>query len=110
MIVKSAELYKNYLYKYLKEGIAMIIEDSKVIDGGITKVFYPEVANKFNSTSNRVERAIRHAIEKSCENVEFQALEEYFGEAIDENRRKPTNSQFLSTMVERVQDELNSLH
>ena len=93
-------------YHFLKEGIALVIEDPKMLKGGITKVFYPKMAQVFDTTPSRIERAVRHAIQSGCDKISVNTIQEYFGEAI-ELGEKPTNSQFISALAEIIREELN---
>ena len=88
-------------YKYIREGIMLLYssEDSMHL---ITKEIYPEIALKFNTTSSRVERAIRHAIEISWIRGDLKLMENIFGNSIDFERSRPTNSEFLTTIADRL--------
>ena len=88
-------------YKYIREGIMLLYssEDSMHL---ITKEIYPEIALKFNATSSRVERAIRHAIEISWIRGDLKLMENIFGNSIDFERSRPTNSEFLTTIADRL--------
>lgn len=88
-------------YKYIREGI-MLLYTSKELVNLVTKDIYPEIANRFNTTSSRVERAIRHAIEISWIRGDLKIMEEIFGNSIDFERSKPTNSEFLTTIADRL--------
>ena len=77
-------------YQYIKEGIMLIYENPRMI-GGITKELYPEIANKYNTTVSRVERAIRHAIEVSWNRGDWDLMDEIFGHSVDVDKAKPTN-------------------
>ena len=71
------------------------------LDGEKTKEIYPKIANKYQTTSSRVERAIRHAIEISWTRGDIKLMEDLFGNSIDFDRSRPTNSEFLSTIADR---------
>jgi len=88
-------------YVYIREGINIMIESNEII-GGITKEIYPEIAKKYNTTSSRVERAIRHAIEISWNRGDYDAMEEIFGHSVDYDRAKPTNSEFIATIADHL--------
>lgn len=88
-------------HRYLKEAITMVIADETVLHG-VTKILYPEIAKKFDTTASRVERAIRHAIEKSALNANIDLFEEIFGYTISVNKGKPTNSEFIASVAEYV--------
>lgn len=88
-------------YKYIREGIMLLYssEDSMHL---ITKEIYPEIATRYNTTSSRVERAIRHAIEISWIRGDLKLMENIFGNSIDFERSRPTNSEFLTTIADRL--------
>ena len=88
-------------YKYIREGI-MLLYTSREVVNLVTKDIYPEIANRFNTTSSRVERAIRHAIEISSIRGDLKVMEDIFGNSIDFERSKPTNSEFLTTIADRL--------
>lgn len=91
-------------YQYIREGICMIYNDPNVI-GGITKELYPDLASKFETTVSRVERAIRHAIEVSWNRGNWDYMEELFGHSVDIDKAKPTNSEFLVTVADKLRLE-----
>jgi len=91
-------------YQYIRESI-MIVYDRPEIIGGITKELYPEVANKYDTTVSRVERAIRHAIEVSWNRGSWDLMEEIFGHSIDIDKAKPTNSEFIVTIADKLKLE-----
>ena len=120
---KSINLYKNNLeisitrmlhelgmpshikgYQYIREGIIMIYNNPEII-GGITKELYPDVASKFDTTVSRVERAIRHAIEVSWNRGNWDLMEEIFGHSVDIDKAKPTNSEFIVTIADKLRLE-----
>ncbi len=76
--------------------------ESNEITGGITKEIYPEIARKYNTTSSRVERAIRHAIEISWNRGDYDTMEEIFGHSVDYDKAKPTNSEFIATIADHL--------
>ena len=88
-------------YQYIREGIEIIYERPETI-GGITKELYPELANKFDTTVSRVERAIRHAIEVSWNRGDWDLMEEIFGHSVDIDKAKPTNSEFIVTIADKL--------
>ena len=88
-------------YQYLREAITVIFERPETI-GGITKELYPELANKFDTTVSRVERAIRHAIEVSWNRGNWDYMEELFGHSVDIDKAKPTNSEFVVTLADKL--------
>ena len=91
-------------YQYIKEGIMLIYENPRMI-GGITKELYPEIANKYNTTVSRVERAIRHAIEVSWNRGDWDLMDEIFGHSVDVDKAKPTNSEFIVTVADKLRLE-----
>lgn len=88
-------------YQYIREGIGIIFERPETI-GGITKELYPELACKFDTTVSRVERAIRHAIEVSWNRGNWNLMEEIFGHSVDIDKAKPTNSEFIVTVADKL--------
>lgn len=88
-------------YQYLREAIIYSVEDPEML-GAVTKILYPTIAKRSHTTSSRVERAIRHAIEvawnRGCEEV----LEEIFGYTISVGRGKPTNSEFIAMLADKI--------
>ena len=88
-------------YQYIREGIGIIYERPETI-GGITKELYPELADKFDTTVSRVERAIRHAIEVSWNRGDWDLMEEIFGHSVDIDKAKPTNSEFIVTIADKL--------
>ena len=91
-------------YQYIREGIGIIYEHPETI-GGITKELYPELAYKFDTTVSRVERAIRHAIEVSWNRGNWDLMEEIFGHSVDIDKAKPTNSEFIVTIADKLRLE-----
>lgn len=91
-------------YQYIRDGITMIYNNPEII-GGITKELYPDVATKYNTTVSRVERAIRHAIEVSWNRGNWDLMEEIFGHSVDIDRAKPTNSEFIVTIADKLRLE-----
>lgn len=124
---KSINLYKNNLeisitrmlhelgmpshikgYQYIREGIIMIYNNPEII-GGITKELYPDVASKFDTTVSRVERAIRHAIEVSWNRGNWDLMEEIFGHSVDIDKAKPTNSEFIVTIADKLRLDFHKI-
>lgn len=95
-------------YQYIRESILLIYKNPYII-GGITKELYPEVAERYKTTSSRVERAIRHAIEVSWNRGDYEYMEELFGHSVDYDRAKPTNSEFIATVADKLRLDLNTL-
>lgn len=91
-------------YEYIREGILMLYNDPSII-GGITKELYPEIADKYNTSVSRVERAIRHAIEVSWNRGNIDLMEEVFGHSVDYDKAKPTNSEFIVTLADKLKLE-----
>jgi two-component system response regulator (stage 0 sporulation protein A) len=88
-------------YQYLRAAILMTIKDSDAINS-VTKVLYPSVAKKYQTTTSRVERAIRHAIEVAWDRGDVDTLNSYFGYTIQNNRGKPTNSEFIAMIADNL--------
>ena len=96
-------------YQYIREGIGILYERPETI-GGITKELYPELANKFDTTVSRVERAIRHAIEVSWNRGSWDLMEEIFGHSVDIDKAKPTNSEFIVTIADKLRLDNHKVH
>ena len=88
-------------YQYLRDSIIMSIEHPEIINA-VTKQLYPSVAKKYETTSSRVERAIRHAIEVAWDRGDVDVLNSYFGYTIHNGRGKPTNSEFVAMISDRL--------
>ncbi len=88
-------------YQYIRESVYLMYENPDML-GGITKCIYPEIANRFDTTASRVERAIRHAIEVSWSRGDYDVMEELFGHSVDYDRSKPTNSEFIATLADNL--------
>ncbi len=95
-------------YQYIREGISIVYEHPETI-GGITKELYPELADKFSTTVSRVERAIRHAIEVSWNRGNWNLMEEIFGHSVDIDKAKPTNSEFIVTIADKLRLEFHKV-
>lgn len=93
-------------YQYLREGITIVYLHPEIV-GGITKELYPMIAEKYNSTTSRVERSIRHAIEVSWNRGNWELMEEIFGHSVDIDKAKPTNSEFIVTIADRLRLEFS---
>lgn len=91
-------------YQYIREGISLMYNNPDLI-GGITKELYPEIASKYKTTVSRVERAIRHAIEVSWNRGDWDLMEEIFGHSVDIDKAKPTNSEFIVTIADKLRLE-----
>ena len=94
-------------YQYLREAIIIAINDMDVINA-ITKVLYPMVAKKFDTTPSRVERAIRHAIEVAWDRGDLDTLQRFFGYTVSNTKGKPTNSEFIALIADKLQLQLKS--
>ena len=94
-------------YQYLREAIMMVVNDIDVINQ-ITKSLYPQIAHKFNTTPSRVERAIRHAIEVAWGRGQQEVVENIFGYTISAAKGKPTNSEFIAMIADKLRLELKS--
>ncbi len=94
-------------YQYLRDGIMMAIENVEVINQ-ITKSLYPDLAKKYHTTPSRVERAIRHAIEVAWNRGQLEATEKIFGYTINANKGKPTNSEFIAMIADKLRLEMKS--
>ena len=88
-------------YQYLRCAIMMTIDDNDVINS-VTKVLYPTVAKKYQTTTSRVERAIRHAIEVAWDRGDVDTLNSFFGYTIQNSRGKPTNSEFIAMIADNL--------
>lgn len=88
-------------YQYIREAIGIIYDRPETI-GGITKELYPELAIKYDTTVSRVERAIRHAIEVSWNRGSWDLMEDIFGHSVDIDKAKPTNSEFIVTIADKL--------
>lgn len=94
-------------YQYLREAIMMVINDIDVINQ-ITKQLYPDIAKKFNTTPSRVERAIRHAIEVAWGRGQTEVVESIFGYTVSASKGKPTNSEFIAMISDKLRLELKT--
>lgn len=94
-------------YQYLREAIMMAVDNIDVINQ-ITKQLYPEIAHKYKTTSSRVERAIRHAIEVAWTRGKIEATENIFGYTVNADKGKPTNSEFIAMIADKLRLEIKS--
>ena len=94
-------------YQYLREAIIIAVNDMDVINA-ITKVLYPQVAKTFGTTPSRVERAIRHAIEVAWDRGDLDTLQSFFGYTVSNTKGKPTNSEFIALIADKLQLQLKS--
>ena len=95
-------------YQYIRESIMIVYEKPDII-GAVTKELYPEVADKYDTTVSRVERAIRHAIEVSWNRGSWDLMEDIFGHSIDIDKAKPTNSEFIVTIADKLKLEFEKV-
>lgn len=93
-------------YSYIRDSISLMYNKPSML-GAITKELYPEIANMYDTTSSRVERAIRHAIEVSWTRGDYEVMEEIFGHSVDYDRAKPTNSEFIATLADKLRLEIH---
>jgi two-component system response regulator (stage 0 sporulation protein A) len=94
-------------YQYLREAIMVAVRDREAV-GAITKVLYPAVARTFNTTPSRVERAIRHAIEVAWDRGDLETLQRFFGYTVSHVKGKPTNSEFIAMIADKLQLQLRA--
>lgn len=94
-------------YQYLREAIMIAVNDMDVINA-ITKVLYPQVAKTFSTTPSRVERAIRHAIEVAWDRGDLDTLQRFFGYTVSNTKGKPTNSEFIALIADRLKLQLKN--
>ena len=92
-------------YQYVREAIVLAVQDMEVINA-VTKVLYPEVARRYNTTPSRVERAVRHAIETAWDRGDLETLQRYFGYTVSNTKGKPTNSEFIAMIADRIRLQL----
>lgn len=88
-------------YQYVREAIIIAVQDMDVINA-VTKVLYPEVAHRYGTTPSRVERAVRHAIEVAWDRGDLETLQRYFGYTVNSTKGKPTNSEFIAMIADRI--------
>ena len=91
-------------YQYVREAIILAVQDMDVINA-VTKVLYPEVARRYNTTPSRVERAVRHAIETAWDRGDLETLQRYFGYTVSNTKGKPTNLEFIAMIADRIKNE-----
>lgn len=92
-------------YRYLRMAIMMAKEDMEVV-GSVTKLLYPEIAKKFNTSDQKVERAIRNAIEVSWLRGNVETFEDLFGYSVRTGQNRPTNSEYIAQIADRINLEL----
>lgn len=96
-------------YQYLREAIMMSVEDVEML-GSITKILYPTIAAKYQTTPSRVERAIRHAIEVAWSRGKMETLDALFGYTINTGKGKPTNSEFIALIADKIRLQYRNYH
>lgn len=94
-------------YQYVREAIMITVENMEVINS-VTKVLYPEVAKRYRTTPSRVERAIRHAIEVAWDRGDIETLQRFFGYTVSNAKGKPTNSEFIAMISDRIRLRLKN--
>ncbi len=92
-------------YQYLRDAIMMVVKDLDIINS-ITKQLYPSIARVYNTTPSRVERAIRHAIEVAWSRGQVEAIDELFGYTVSIGKGKPTNSEFIAMVADKLRLEM----
>ena len=92
-------------YHYLREAIILSVKNSEIVNS-VTKLLYPTVAKTYSTTASRVERAIRHAIEVAWDRGDIDVLNSYFGYTIQNDRGKPTNSEFIAMISDKLRLKL----
>ncbi len=95
-------------YQYLRDAIMLSVEDVEMLNS-ITKVLYPTIADKFQTTPSRVERAIRHAIEVAWSRGRMETLDSLFGYTINTGKGKPTNSEFIALIADKIRLQYRNL-
>ena len=88
-------------YQYLRDAIALSVEDQEMISS-VTKILYPAIAKKNQTTASRVERAIRHAIEVAWGRGKMETIDEVFGYTVSTSKGKPTNSEFIALIADKI--------
>ena len=92
-------------YQYLRDAIMMSVQDMDMLNS-VTKVLYPGIAKKYQTTASRVERAIRHAIEVAWSRGKMDTIDEMFGYTVSNYKGKPTNSEFIALVTDRIRLEM----
>ena len=95
-------------YRYLRDAIVMVINNLEILDS-VTKSLYPAIAEQYRTTQSRVERAIRHAIEVSCQRGQIEVINDVFGYTISSGKGKPTNSEFIAMIADKLMLEMKKL-
>ena len=94
-------------YQYLREAISMSFNNMNMLNS-ITKILYPSIAKKFQTTPSRVERAIRHAIEVAWSRGKMDTLDDLFGYTISNGKGKPTNSEFIALITDKIRLQMKN--
>lgn len=92
-------------YHYMREAVCMTMENMELV-GSVTKLLYPEIAKTFKTTDQKVERAIRSIIEVSWERGNRSLMEEMFGYSAQQGKKRPTNSEFIAAMSDKIRMDL----
>ena len=92
-------------YQYLRDAIMMSVDDSEMLNS-ITKILYPSIAKQHKTTASRVERAIRHAIEVAWDRGDLETLQKFFGYTVSNIKGKPTNSEFIAMIADKIRLEM----
>ncbi|HCG34771.1 MAG TPA: sporulation transcription factor Spo0A [Clostridiales bacterium] len=95
-------------YQYLRSAIIMVVRNNRVINE-VTKTLYPTVAREYSTTSSRVERAIRHAIEVAWDRGDVDMLNSFFGYTVQHNKGKPTNSEFIAMIADNLRLKMRGM-
>ena len=95
-------------YQYLRSAIIMVVRNNRIINE-VTKTLYPTVAREYNTTSSRVERAIRHAIEVAWDRGDVDILNAFFGYTVQHNKGKPTNSEFIAMIADNLRLKMRGM-
>ena len=88
-------------YQYIREAIMLAVNNEEILNS-VTKSLYPTLSEKFSTTPSRVERAIRHAIEVAWNRGQIEMHEKIFGYTVNSNKGKPTNSEFIAMIADRI--------
>ena len=95
-------------YHFLREGVKMVMAKPELINS-ITKELYPGIAERFNTSASKVERAIRHAIEVAWDRGDLETLQRFFGYTVSNTKGKPTNSEFIALIADKLQLQLKNM-
>ena len=95
-------------YRYLREAVLMSAEDMELV-GSVTKLLYPTIAKHFKTTNQKVERAIRNAIEVSWTRGNTETFESLFGYSVQEGKNRPTNSEYIARIADKIRLDIKSM-